>query len=411
MRGGWNAVVLAVLVVAVGVTGWFFGFKSPIQNYMKLGLDLKGGVHMVLQGVDSDLGPVTDDAMNAAMKVVERRVNGMGTSEPQITREGKDRIVVQVAGVQDTEAARSQLGTTAVLTFVGPDGVTILDGKDIKQAAAAPSQSKGGYEVDLELKGDGTKKFADATTKFVGQQIAIKLDGKDITTPPTVNEPITGGRAQITGNFTAQEATDLANLINGGALPIKMNLIENRVVTATLGAQSLAQSGKAILVGIAAVLLFMLLIYRVPGILADIALAIYVVLTMGILMALNATFTLPGLAGILLGIGMAVDGNIIIFERIKEELRNGKGLRSGIDAGFHRAFAAILDGQVTTAIAGVVLYYMGTGPIKGFAVTLTIGVILSIFTSVTFSRWLIKLLVGTGWFTSKSLFGVKEVAN
>jgi preprotein translocase subunit SecD len=408
MRGVWNAVVLLALVLALGVTGWYFTAKDPIQNRMKLGLDLKGGVHMVLQGVDSDLGQVNDTSMEAALKVVENRVNAMGLSEPLIQREGTNRIIVELAGETDTEKARATLGTMAVLQFMDPNNQVVLDGKDIEKAGVVTNN--GAYEVSLKLKGEGPKKFADATAKFIGQQIAIKLDDKVISAP-TVQAVINDGSAVITGNFKLDDAKNLADLINGGALPVKMEIKENRVVSATLGADSLHKSAYAGVIGLAGVFLFMLVFYGIPGLLADIALLVYIVLTMGVLLALNSTFTLPGMAGILLSIGMAVDGNIIIFERCKEELRNGKALRSGIDAGFHRAFAAIFDGQITTAIAAGVLYFLGAGTIKGFAITLFVGVLLSIFTSVTFSRWLLKLAVNTGWFNKTSLFWVKEGTN
>lgn len=399
--------ILMVLVLLIAGTGYVFSAVIPIKNYMKLGLDLKGGVHMVLQGVDSEVGKVTPDTLETAKAVIENRVNKSGLSEPVVQTDiANKRIIVEIANEQDTEKAKEIIGKTAVLTFVGPDGVSVLEGKDIEKATVDP-QSGQGYGVSLQLKGDGPKKFADATTKFKDQQITIKLDDLVISSP-VVNDPITNGQAIITGNFTVDSAKQLADLINGGALPIKLELTENRVVSATLGADSLAKSAKAGLIGLGIVVLFMLVIYRIPGLLATLALAIYIMLTLGVLMGMKAVFTLPGLAGILLSIGMAVDGNIIIFERIKEELHKGKGLRSGIDAGFHRALAAIVDGQVTTALAGGVLYFLGSPSIKGFAITLVVGVMLSIFTSVTLSRWLINLTMSTGWFTKRT-WGVKEV--
>ncbi|MDB4897692.1 MAG: protein translocase subunit [Firmicutes bacterium] len=400
--------ILMVLVVLIAGTGYYFSAVNPIKNNMKLGLDLKGGVHMVLQGVDSEVGKVTPQSLETAKAVIENRVNKSGLSEPVVqTDVANKRIIVEIANEQDTEKAKAIVGQTAVLTFVGPDGAIVLEGKDI-DTAGITSQSGQGYAVSLKLKGDGPKKFADATAKYINQPITIKLDGLVISSP-VVQSTITNGQAVITGNFTADSAKQLADLINGGALPIKLQLTENRVVSATLGADSLTKSAKAGLIGLGVVVLFMLLIYRIPGLLATLALAIYVMMTLGVLMGMKAVFTLPGLAGILLSIGMAVDGNIIIFERIKEELRKGKGLRSGVDAGFHRALAAIVDGQVTTALAGAVLYFLGSPSIKGFAITLVVGVLLSIFTSVTLSRWLINLTMATGWFTKRT-WGVKEVA-
>lgn len=402
------ASILLILVLLLGGAIYVLTSVYPLQQHMKLGLDLKGGVHMVLQGVDSEVGKVTPEAIQKAQKIIENRVNKLGVSEPTVQIDSNNRIIVQIAGETDTEKARQLIGKTAVLQFVDPEGKTVLDGKDIEKAGVSAGQSASGYQVTLKLKGEGPKKFADATMKFKGQQIAIKLDG-DVISAPVVESEILNGEAVITGNFTAQSATDLADLINGGALPVKLELKENRVVTSTLGADSLAKSARAGIYGLAAVVFFMLVIYRIPGLMANIALTFYTLLTLGFLVGINATFTLPGLAGILLSIGMAVDGNIIIFERIKEELRKGKGLRSAIDAGFHRAVNAFVDGQVTTVIAGVVLWYLGTGTVKGFALTLTIGTLLSMFTAITVSRWLINLTVATGWF-GRSLFGIKEVA-
>lgn len=403
---------ILVVVLAIAGISYYYTASNPetgkprIMDHMKLGLDLKGGVHMVLEGVDSEVGQVTPEAIQKAKAVIEQRVNKLGVSEPVVQVEGNNRIVVQIADVQDTDKAREMIGKTAVLKFVDPNGNTVLDGKDIEKAGVASDQNGTGFVVTLKMKPSGKDKFYKATTDFQGKQIAIMLDD-DVISAPTVEEPIPSGEAVIRGNFTAESATNLADLINGGALPLKLEVKEVRVVTATLGTDSLAKSAKAGIIGMLGVALFMLILYRVPGLMANIALVIHTLLTMAFLLAIGAVFTLPGLAGILLGIGMAVDGNVIIFERIKEELRAGKGLRSGIDAGFGRAYATVLDSQVTTAIAGVVLWYLGTGSIKGFALTLVVGAVLSMFTAVTVSRWLINLCVRTGWF-GKNLFGVRE---
>lgn len=407
MRGPWNAVVLAVILVLIGVAGYYFTAVSPIQEHMKLGLDLKGGVHMVLEGVDSELGPVTEEGMASALKVIENRIDSLGVSEPVIQRDSGNRIIIQIAGETDTERARELVGKTAVLKFIDPEGEIVLDGTDIAKAGVSQGQT-GTFLVTLKMKDEGVTKFREATAKWIGQPIAIVLDDIVISAP-IVEAEIVGGEAVITGRFTAQEATDLANLINGGALPLKLELMENRVVSATLGMDSLTKSAKAGLYGLLLVLLFMLVMYRLPGMMANIALTIYAMLVLSVLIGINAVFTLPGLAGILLSIGMAVDANIIIFERIKEELRAGKGLRSGIDAGFSRAFRAIIDSNVTTVIAGVVLWYLGTGPVKGFALTLIVGVLLSMITAILVTRGLINLCVNTGWF-GRSMFGVKEVS-
>lgn len=405
---------LTLLVVALAGLGFYFGMpvtngdktQPRIMNYLKLGLDLKGGVYQVLEGVESDLGPVTPEAIQQAKAVIENRINKLGVSEPVVQIDGQNRIVVQLADVKDTEQAKAIIGKTAALSFVGPDGKVVLDGKDVEKASAA-SQNGSQFVVVLKLKGEGPKKFEEATTKFIGQPITIKLD-EDIISAPTVQGAIpAGSEATITGNFDAKGAQNLADLINGGALPIKLEVKESRVVSATLGSDSLSRSAMAGGIGILFVLIFMVVLYRLPGLMADLALLIYAVLTVAFLIAINSVMTLPGLAGLLLSIGMAVDGNVLINERIKEELQNGKGLRSSIDAGFHRAVWTVVDSQVTTLIAGVILWYFGTGPVKGFALTLSVGTVLSMFTSITVSKWLINLVADTGRF-GKELFGVKK---
>lgn len=401
------SILLSIVLVIAAVTTYFTKF-DPIQNHMKLGLDLKGGVHIVLEGVNSDVGQVTPETLDAAQKVIENRINRLGLSEPVIQNDKKSRIIVQLAGETDVEKAKEMIGKTAALKFMDESGATVLDGKDVEKAGVATQQQQGGYIVTLKLKGQGPEKFAKATKDNIGKRIAIMLD-EEVISAPTVQSEITNGEAIITGNFDAKSATQLSDLINGGALPIKLEMKEVRLVTATLGADSLSKSAKAGVIGLLGVVLFMLVMYRLPGVMANIALVIYTLLTIGFLVGINAVFTLPGLAGLLLSIGMAVDGNVIIFERIKEELRKGKGLRAGIDAGFNRAIHAVVDGQVTTAIAGIVLWYLGTGPIKGFALTLVVGTALSMFTAVTVSKWLIHLLVAVKQW-DRSLFGVKEVA-
>lgn len=415
MRGGWNAAVLAlILLVVSGVIGFYLSphpdtGSARILQHMKLGLDLQGGAHIVLQGVDSDLGKVTPETIQAAREVIETRINTLGVSEPVVQIDGQNRIIVEIAGAADIDEAREIIGKTAVLEFIDPEGNRVLDGRDVAEARVAQNPYGEGFIVTLKLKGEGPRKFYEATSKFVGQPIYIMLDDELISWPE-VKEPIPNGEAMITGRFTGEEAARLANLINGGALPIKLVEVEARMVSATLGADSVAKSLRAGWIGMVGVLLFMIVLFRIPGFLADIALGVYAILNMIVLLAIDAVFTLPGIAGLLLGIAMAVDGNVIIFERIREELRKGKGLRSGIDAGFHRAYVTVLDSQVTTAIAAGILLWLGTGPVKGFALTLLVGTILSMFTAITFTRWLVKLAVNTGWFNKRTLFGVKEVA-
>lgn len=414
MKGGWNGLVLALIVVLVaGVIGFFLSphpetGSARILHHMKLGLDLQGGAHIVLQGVDSELGPVTPETIQAARAVIENRIDALGVSEPVVQVDNQNRIIVEIAGAADIDEAREVIGRTAVLQFIDPEGNVVLDGRDVAEAGVAQDPAGRGFLVTLKLKGEGPRKFYEATSKFIKQPIYIMLDDEVISWP-IVEEPIPTGEATIIGDFTAEEAAQLANLINGGALPIKLVEVEARMVSATLGADSIAKSMRAGWIGMVGVLLFMIVLFRIPGFLADVALGVYAILNMIVLLAIDAVFTLPGIAGLLLGIAMAVDGNVIIFERIKEELRKGKGFRSGIDAGFHRAYVTVLDSQVTTAIAAAILWYLGTGPVKGFAVTLFVGTVLSMFTAITFTRWLVKLAVNTGWFNKRTLFGVKEV--
>lgn len=402
-----RAALLALLIL-IGGASYLFTDLYPLTDYIKKGLDIEGGVRLVLQGEPTPETAVTPEAMRHAMSVIENRVNALGVSEPTIQLEGDDRIIVELAAVADTEKAREMVGKTAVLRFIGPAGQdVVLTGDDVDKAQAIQDPVTGGFAVSLSLKSEGALKFEEATRKYIGQPIYILLDDQ-IISAPVVQNVIAGGQAQITGQFTAEEAQELADLINGGALPIKLNIIENRSVSPTLGRDAFNKSLMAGGAGLAIVLLFMIVFYRVPGFLADLALMVYLFLTVGVLVALNAVLTLPGIAGIVLSLGMAVDANIIIFERIKDELRKGAGLKTGIDAGFSRAFTAVLDANVTTIVAALILYYFGTGSIKGFGLTLGIGVAVSLFTAVTLSRWFIKLAVGTGWFNKRSLFGIRE---
>lgn len=406
-RTRWARVLFPALILLILTAAFLFSRVWPLTQYVKRGLDIAGGVRLVLQGEPTANAPITRQAMEDAARVIERRVNTLGVSEPNIQLEGQDRIVVELADVHDVERAREMVGKTAVLRFVGPDGQEVLTGNDVERAQAVQDPASGKFVVALSLKGEGPKKFEEATRKYLGQPIAIYLDDEMISNP-VVQSVITGGQAQIIGDFTAQEAADLASLINGGALPVKLNIIENRSISPTLGQAAFQKSLQAGAVGVALVMLFMVAVYRLPGFLADLALIVYLFLTAGALIAIDAVLTLPGIAGIVLSLGMSVDANIVIFERIKDELRKGTGLRSAIDAGFHRAFAAVADANLTTIAAGLILQYFGTGPIKGFGLTLWLGTAISFFTAVTLSRWLLVLAVNTGWFSKRSLFGIRE---
>lgn len=390
--------VLAVRPVFPGVS-WI-----PFTNLIKQGLDLKGGVYVVLEAIDTPEAPVTEDRVKQAMAIIENRVNAFGVAEPIIQQQGSRRIIVELAGVSDPDEAVRNLIKTAYLEFKTEDGTTVLTGRQLKTAQESTNPQSGQAEVNLEFEPDGAKIFAEVTAANIGKPIIIMLDGQ-IIQAPNVREVIPNGKAQISPYESLQEAHNIAILLRSGALPVKIDVMEKRTVGPTLGADSLSKSINAGLVGLIAIAVFMVGYYRVPGLVANLALIIYTLFVLLIFAGLNVTMTLPGVAGFLLSMGMAVDTNIIIFERLKEELWAGKTLRSAIDAGFKRAFVAVLDSHMTTLIAGIILYYFGTGPIKGFGITLSIGVIASLFTAVAMTRWILQLVAGSNMAKSLGLYG------
>ena len=392
------------LIVALAIVGGFCMYIRPLASSVKQGLDLQGGTHVVLQAVDTPQLKVNDDALDRATHIIERRVNALGLTEPVVQRQGRDRIIVELPGVKDPEKAINMLGKTAMLEFKDPNNKTVLTGMDLKDAKAVVGNGNQPL-VSMEFSDEGGQKFADVTARNVGKRIAITLDG-EVLTAPVVQEAITGGRAQITGNRSMEEAQHLAILLRSGSLPVKLEMIENRTVGPTLGQDSKEASQKAFLIGVAGVFVFMILFYRLSGIVADIALLLYTMLLLLVMRYLNATLTLPGMAGIILSIGMAVDANVLIFERFKEEIRAGKTLRKAMDNGFGRALVTILDSNITTLMACAVLFYLGTGPIKGFAVTLSIGVILSMFSAVTVTKFLLKFLIDANFTKNPTAFGI-----
>ena len=393
------------LIIALAIVGGFCVYISPLSNSIKQGLDLQGGTHVVLQAVDTPELKVDDDAVNRSVKVIERRVNELGLTEPVIQRQGKDRIIVELPGVKDPEKAIAMLGRTAMLQFKDESGKVVLTGSDLKDAKAQVSQGNQAV-VGLEFSDEGGKKFADLTARNVGKKIAIELDG-EVLTAPVVQEAITGGHAQISGSRNVEEAEHLAILLRSGSLPVKIEVLENRTVGPTLGQDSKDKSIKAFGIGIAGIFVFMLLFYRLAGIVADVALLLYVMLLLLVMRYLGATLTLPGIAGIILSVGMAVDANVLIFERFKEEVKRGKTLRSAMDSGFGRAIVTILDSNLTTIMAAAVLFYLGTGPIKGFAVTLALGTLLSMFTAVTVTKFMLRFLIYSNITKSPFLFGAR----
>ena len=356
-----------------------------------------------------------------SIQIVERRVNELGTVEPLIQRQGADRILVQVPGLQDPTHLKELLGKTAKMEFrmvdtsvpadqaqkgsLPPEDDLLLSatspkvpyvvkkqvlvsGGELSDAQPGFDQRTGEPVVNFKFNSAGSRKFAQATAENVGQPFAIVLDN-EVISAPVIREPIPGGQGQISGSFTVQSANDLAVLLRAGALPAPLTVVEERTVGPGLGQDSIAKGERAAYVGSIMVIVFMLVTYRLFGVFANIAVVINVAMIFGLLSLLNATLTLPGIAGIVLTVGIAVDSNVLIYERVREELRGGRTAISAIDAGFKRALATILDSNITTFIAAAVLFYIGTGPVRGFAVTLGIGILTTVFTAFTLTRLIV----------------------
>lgn len=389
MQRNTSIAIIAAIVVVIGIISYFV--YQPLLNNINLGLDLRGGLRVVLEAEELEGEKVTQDTIEKALGILRTRVDALGVKETVLYPQGDKRVVIEIAGEDDPEAAVNILKNTAQLQFMDEEGNVVLTGKNLVDAQAQMKRDGSNEaEIALEFDKEGTELFAKATSENVGKPIIIVLDDQPISAP-TVREPITNGQAVITGNFTAKEAQDLAVLLRSGALPVSLKVMEKRSIGPTLGADSLDKSLKAGLVGLIAILVFMIGYYRLPGLIADLSLVIYTMLVLGTMAILDAVLTLPGIAGFALSIGMAVDANVIIYERIKEELRWGKTLVAAIEAGFKRAFTAIFDANITTLITAAVLMYFGTGPIKGFAVTLSIGIVASLLVALTFTRYMLVL--------------------
>jgi preprotein translocase subunit SecD len=391
---------LVIVFVILAASGYYM---LPLATSIKQGLDLQGGTHVVLEAVDTPEAKVDEDAVQRVVKIIEKRVNEIGLTEPIIQRQGERRIIVELPGIKEPEKAIEMLGKTALLEFQDESGTTVMTGKDLKDAKAEIGQNKNSV-VALEFSEDGTKIFADLTTKNVGKHISILLD-KKVLTSPVVNEPIPSGKAVITGSRSIEEAQNLAILLRSGSLPVKVDVMEMRTVGPTLGQDSKDKSKVAFAIGIGTIIVFMLVFYRLSGFVVTVALVLYVMMLLLGLKMLNATLTLPGIAGLILSIGMAVDANVLIFERFKEEYRGGKTLRAAMDAGFSRAFATIIDSHLTSLIAAVVLFFLGAAPIKGFAITLGLGIVLSLFTAITITKILLRMLMHANVFKNGKIFG------
>ncbi|HPU00850.1 MAG: protein translocase subunit SecD [Firmicutes bacterium] len=375
---------------------------------IKRGLDIAGGLYVLLEAVETGEAEVDADAIERAAAVIRMRVDELGVAEPVIVTQGSKRIRIELPDIENPEEAREIIGRTARLSFIGPDAKEILTGANLVRAQAMrdPSGRDPYPFVSLEFDDEGTRKFAEATGKFLGQPIAILLDD-EVISAPVVQSVITDGKARITGQFTFEEAAKLALLLRSGSLPVELRELESRLVGPTLGQETMKISIYAGAAGLAAVLLFMILFYRFAGFISGVALLFYLTLVLGALTLLPTTLTLPGIAGLILSIGMAVDANVIIFERIKDELRAGRTVRSAMEGGFRHAFRTILDSNVTTIIATVVLFALASGPVRGFAVTLFIGVICSMFTAITLTRGLMRLAYRAGLMQSGRYVGVK----
>ncbi|MDR1598332.1 MAG: protein translocase subunit SecD [Oscillospiraceae bacterium] len=390
------AALLAVMAVVgtLALTGARFGpgglyVLHPWGDVINLGLDLRGGVYTVYRGVDPGDGTF-DALMDGTVNVLSNRLTAQGYTEAAVVRQGSDRIRIEIPAIQDPREILNIIGTPAVLQFFDPDGALIMEGKDVKTARAALVDNQA--VVAFELTDEGAVKFAEATQKNIGRTISIQLDGRVISAP-TVNSAITGGSGYIEGMAGAQEANQLALLIQSGALPLTIEQLEVSAISATLGVEALSRAVLAGVIALVIILLFMAAVYRLSGVAADIALILYLLAFFFILANSMVQLTLAGVLGVVLGIGMAVDANVVIFERIKEELRRGRPLALAARTGFSNAMSAVLDSNITTLIAAFVLMIFGTGTIKGFANTLAISVVLSMLTAVFVTRGLLYLLV------------------
>ncbi len=414
--------LLSVLVLVAVILGWYFtafgaGSINSVKDAMKYGLDINGGVYVVMEAQTDLTGEELKILMDQTRAVLDNRVNQLGVAESSVTIEGEKRLRVEIPGVEDAEEAIESIGKTAQLQFVLADGTVVVDGSHVKDAAVATDGAY--YKILLEFNSEGAKLFEEGTRKafnrepevliegMMANEIAIVLDN-EIISHPGVNEVIPGGSCEMSGNYTHEEAFTTAALIRGGALPVELLEIQSSVQSATIGADALDKSIVAGGIGLALVFILMLVFYGMLGLIADIALLLYVVMYLWSMVGMGVVLTLPGIAALILSIGMAVDANVIIFARIKEEIGAGKTIRVAVNSGFKNALTTVLDAQITTLIAAVVLYQVGTTAVKGFALTLMIGIVISIFTAVAVTQLLISLLADSKKFAKNKYFGVNE---
>ena len=407
MKKSKAAVILAVILAAFVGLAYYASIilsSTGIGEDMSipLGLDLSGGVSITYQVVDEN--PSTEDMKDTIYKL-QKRVDSYST-EASVYQVGDDRITVEIPGVQDANEILEDLGNPGSLEFQMPDGSVFMTGDMVEDAQGATTTDRYGnkqYIVSLKLTDEGAKIFGEVTSENIGKNLPIVYDGETISYP-RVQSAITGGEAQITGMSSFEEADNLATQIRIGSLSLQLSELESSVVGAQLGSQAIASSLKAGAIGLVIVMVFMIVMYAVPGIAASLALAIYTTLVIATLYLFEITLTLPGIAGIILGIGMAVDANVIVFARIREEIATGKSVQTSMKIGFQKAMSAILDGNITTLIASVVLMALGSGTVKGFAYTLMIGIILSLFTAMVVTRYILYSLYALG-LKSEKLYG------
>ncbi|WP_082676235.1 protein translocase subunit SecD [Shouchella shacheensis] len=420
---------LIVAIFAAGISYW----AKPVLNDVNLGLDLQGGFEVLYEVSPSNEGDVIDeDAMIATTTALNERVNVIGVSEPVIQIEGDDRIRVQLAGVEDQETARELLSTEAELTFRDVDDNVLLDGSDLAQNGASAQFHEQSNAPIVTLTLNDASEFGEITTDISqrpeGENMLViwldyeegdsyfeeaqkQMQGEEpqFLSAARVQEPIHSTNVMIEGNFTTEETRHLAEILNAGSLPVQLDELYSTSVGASLGEQAMVQTVYAGLIGIALIFAYMLLSYRFPGLIAVITLSIYTFLVLVVFNAMNAVLTLPGIAALILGIGMAVDANILTYERIKEELRAGKSMKSAFKAGSRRSFTTIFDANITTLIAAGVMFYFGTSSVQGFAVMLIISILVSFVTAVYGSRILLALWVESKFLNKRPRwFGVKE---
>lgn len=402
----WSKLLTLLLVLALfaGLAGTT---TKKLWDGIKLGLDLQGGFDVLYEVQPTDKDQVTYEGVVATQRALENRVNSIGVSEPNISIEGTNRIRVQLAGVTDQENAKKILGEPAKLEFRAPDDKTVLlTGADLKpNARFQQDQQTGQIVIAVEFK--DAKQFQDVTSKYLGQPMGIYLNDQRLS-KPTIQSVISNGKAVITGMSTPKEATDLANMLNAGALPYPIKELSSMSVGATLGQAALQKTIYAAGIAFILIFLFMIIVYRIPGLIANIALLMYMYLLLAVFDGMHVVLTLPGLAALILGVGMAVDVNIIAYERMKDEFRSGKTLLSAVIMGQKKSLPTIIDANTTSLIAGAIMFLVGSGQVRGFAIAHIISILATFLTAVLVSRWMLMLLVRSNWIKNPWWFGASK---